>query len=361
MYILVTLVILLILFAMFVLNLPVFGAKPKGERLQRIMNLPLYKNGALQNQSLTPALPPDLSYFTILKRVIKGNKNGSPTQTLPHLIPSLENSDQLKITWFGHSTYFIQVDSLNILVDPVFSERPSPFQFMGTKRFKGTDIIKPADFPSLDLILITHDHYDHLDYHAILALKDKTKHFITSLGVGAHLEHWGVKSDQISELAWGEQCATFADLKFTALPSRHFSGRGFKRNQTLWSSFVLQTKNHNLYLGGDSGYDTHFKMIGEQYGPFDLAILECGQYNTMWPLIHLFPEYVAQAGIDLKADRIMPVHWAKYKLALHDWNESIERLIKAATEKKLEVITPMLGQSFTLDDKLPTETWWRNL
>jgi hypothetical protein len=254
--------ILIVVSTLIILNLPVFGQKPKGKRLESIKSLPLYLNGALQNQSVTPTLPAGVSYLDIINRMVKGNPNGSPQKALPHLRSDFTVSEQLKITWFGHSSYLIQVDGLNILVDPVFCERLSPFQFMGTKQFKGTDFLEVENLPALDIVLITHDHYDHLDYHAILKLKDKASRFVTSLGVGAHLEHWGVAPEKIIELSWNEQSAPFPTIKFIALPARHFSGRKFKRNQSLWSSFVLKTAQHQLYLGGDSGYDSHFKAIG---------------------------------------------------------------------------------------------------
>lgn len=353
--------VVIILLVIYILNLAVFGKHPNKDRLQKIKNLPNYQDGEIKNQSLTPTKPDDVSYWQMIRKMVEGNENGSPKQSLPHVKPDFNRSEKLKITWFGHSSYLLQVDGKNILVDPVFSERVSPFQFMGTKRFAGTDFVQPADFPKLDIILITHDHYDHLDYASILALKDQTTHFITSLGVGAHLEYWGVKPSQITELAWGEETSPFPNTSFTATPARHFSGRLFKRNQTLWSSFVLKTKNNNIYIGGDSGYDHHFKTIGATYGPFDLAILECGQYNKMWPWIHMFPEQVAQACIDLNAKVLMPVHWGKYKLALHDWDEPIKRVVKKAEELKLPITTPKLGESFTLGANSPSDKWWLNL
>ncbi|MES2418644.1 MAG: MBL fold metallo-hydrolase [Bacteroidota bacterium] len=357
-YIVLALIILLLLIGVWILNLPVFGKHPKKGRQQRLKKLPNYDNGELKNESFTPTKPADVSYWEMIIALIKGNKNGSPKKPLPHLKPDFNRSEQLKITWFGHSSYLIQVDGKNILVDPVFSARTSPFQFLGTKNFLGTDFIEPADFPPLDLILITHDHYDHLDYQSILKLKAQTTHFVATLGVGAHLTHWGIPENQITELAWGETTSSMQGIAFTAAPARHFSGRGFKRNQTLWASYILKTKNNTLYLGGDSGYDKHFKEIGKKYGPFDLAVLECGQYNTMWPFIHQFPEEVVQASIDLKAACFMPVHWGKYKLALHDWDEPIKRVVAESNALGIRIATPMLGESFYLDGPLPSRQWW---
>jgi L-ascorbate metabolism protein UlaG (beta-lactamase superfamily) len=358
MYLTLAIILAFALLTLWVLNLPVFGKHPSGERLQRIKNLSSYNDGEIKNLSLTPAKSDDVTYIQLMARIIKGNKNAFPKKTLPHVKPDFALSDAPKLTWFGHSSYLIQVEGKNILVDPVFSERTSPFQFLGTRSFEGTNFIKPKDFPAIDLIIITHDHYDHLDYTSILKLKGKTKHFLTSLGVGAHLEYWGIAAHQISELAWGESTSAISNFNFTATSARHFSGRGFKRNQTLWSSFIMQTKTNRIFIGGDSGYDKHFKEIGEKYGPFDLAILECGQYNAMWPFIHMYPEEVAQAAVDLKATILMPVHWGKFRLALHDWDEPIKRVVAKSEELNVKITTPMLGESFLINDALPTIRWW---
>jgi L-ascorbate metabolism protein UlaG (beta-lactamase superfamily) len=219
--------------------------------------------------------------------------------------------------------------------------------------------------PPLDAVIITHDHYDHLDYETILQLIPKTKHFHTSLGVGEHLEHWGIPSAAISEYDWWEE-GTIADgIRITAAPARHFSGRGIVRNTTLWSSFILKTQAHTLYLGGDSGYDTHFATIGEKYGPFDLVILECGQYNTGWKFIHLMPEEVVQAAQDLRATALLPVHWGKFTLALHAWDEPIRRVTTSAKERGMLVTTPRIGEVVPLEtgnsQQLPCEHWWETV
>lgn len=357
----ISIIILITLLNIYTLNTSVFGKLPTGERLNKIRSLANYRDGEFKNLSDTPLKPDDVSYFDLIYGLIKGNKNGSPKHIIPHKTPDFSNSDEFKMTWFGHSSYLIQVGHRNILVDPIFSERVSPFQFIGAKNFKGTEFIKPEQLPPLDIILITHDHYDHLDYQSILQLKNKTSQFITSSGVGAHLERWGIDSCKIAELAWNETFSPFADCSFTATSARHFSGRKFKRNQTLWSSFVLQTKNNKIYLGGDSGYDLHFKEIGKTYGPFDLAILECGQYDNMWPLIHMMPEQVIQAAIDLNAKLLLPVHWGKFSLALHDWDDPIIRITKKAHELNFPILTPYLGQTFNLKDSSKFSEWWSNI
>jgi L-ascorbate metabolism protein UlaG (beta-lactamase superfamily) len=227
-------------------------------------------------------------------------------------------------------------------------------------------VITAADLPPLDAIILTHDHYDHLDYETILQLAPKTKHFHTSLGVGAHLEHWGIAASAISEYDWWEggviADSTVADgIEIFAAPARHFSGRGVIGNKTLWSSFILKTATHTLYVGGDSGYDTHFKAIGDKYGPFDLVMLECGQYNLSWKLIHLMPEEVVQAAQDLRAKALLPVHWGKFTLALHAWDESIRRVTAEAQKRELRITTPRIGEVIRLDSVYPSDHWWEGV
>lgn len=358
MYSLLGIIAVLVLLTVWVLNLPVFGRAPEGVRLERLKKLSNFKaDGTLDNLSPTPMKPEGVSYWDMIVGMIKGNDNSSPKKALPHVVPDFTATDKTRLIWFGHSSYYLQIDGIKILVDPVFSKRPSPISFIGTGSFIGTDFVKVEDFPELDIVLITHDHYDHLDYQSILKLKDKTRLFITSLGVGAHLEHWGIPSEKIVELAWGED--TIANsLKFTAAPARHFTGRGFKRNQTLWSAFILQGSRHKLYLGGDSGYDTHFKKTGEMHGPFDMAILECGQYNAYWPLIHMFPEQTVQAAKDLKAKVLLPVHWGKFTLAMHSWDEPAIRVVKQAKVDHVRITTPILGEAIVLDENYPSKEWW---
>ncbi len=357
MYTFFVVIAILILLTFWILNVPAFGALPAGARLQKIKALPNYRDGEIKNFSFTPMKPQDVSYFKIFWELLKKNPLKFPEFALPHANPDFSAGADIRITWFGHSSYFLNINGLKVLVDPVFSARTSPFSFIGTKNFKGTDFIKADDLPDLDIILITHDHYDHLDYQTILKLKDRTKLFVTSLGAGAHLERWGVTGDKIKELAW-DQSITTASLQFTALPARHFTGRKFKRNQSVWSAFVLETPVGKLYLGGDSGYDTHFSEAGDKHGPFDLAILECGQYNAFWPAIHMFPEQTVQAAKDLKAKALMPVHWGKFTLAAHNWNDPILRVVEAAADQEQLILTPILGETFILGKEFPTRRWW---
>jgi len=340
----------------------VFGKLPSGERLKRVLSSPQYQNGKFCNQSFTPDLAEDATMWKVLKAFRSKPKTTKPPAPLPSVRPDLQSvsNNHPALIWFGHSSYYLQVEGLKILVDPVFSGKASPVPGM-IKAFPGTDMIKVTDFTELDYVLITHDHYDHMDYESIRQLKSRTRMWITSLGVGAHLEYWGIGKETIIELDWWEEASLKNNCRITAAPSRHFSGRGMKRAQTIWSSFILNTPNYQYYLGGDSGWDTHFEAIGKRFGPFDLAILECGQYHPYWKHIHMMPEEVAKAAEALGAKKLLPVHWGKFSLALHPWDEPIERLISAAKNASFQLLTPMMGQTIKLSGNEPyNQFWWRD-
>jgi L-ascorbate metabolism protein UlaG (beta-lactamase superfamily) len=329
------------------LQTEVFGQNPSGADLERIKKSVHYRDGKFNNEHFTPDLKEGVNYWDILKAYTKKVENKEPSEPIESVKTDLKSlSDEPQIVWFGHSSYLIHINGKNILVDPVFSGHASPFSF-AVKSFEGADIYKVEDMPPIDVLVITHDHYDHLDYKTVKALQPKVNHVVTSLGVGSHLKRWGYAESKITELDWHENSTIDSVLSFTAQPARHFSGRGLKRNQTFWSSFVLKTPTHNLFLGGDSGYDTHFKTIGEKYGPFDLAILECGQYNEFWKYIHTMPEETALAATELRAKALLPVHWSKFKLALHPWHEPIERVTKEAKRLNMPVIKAVIGSPLT--------------
>jgi L-ascorbate metabolism protein UlaG (beta-lactamase superfamily) len=212
--------------------------------------------------------------------------------------------------------------------------------------------------PAVDYLILTHDHYDHLDFKTIRKLKNKIDRIFCSLGVASHLVYWGIDKNRITELDWWDSAEVNENMRLTAAPAHHFSGRSIKRGQSLWSSFILKTAKLNIYLGGDSGYDDHFKEIGKKFGPFDLAILESGQYNKMWPLIHMMPEETVQAAIELKAKVLMPVHWGKFKLGMHPWNEPVKRVFAKARELNLRIITPMIGEVVLLNNNYTINHWW---
>ncbi len=345
---------------------PQFGKAPTGERQQRIERSPNYRDGSFQNLVLTEMSLKDVSIFKVLLEMMRKPANTKPSRPIPSVHTDVRAlpEDQISIVWFGHSSYLMKIGKVHILVDPVFSGNAAPFR-MFAKAFPGTgsyDVDKLPD--KIDIVLLTHDHYDHLDYKTILKLKSRAVHFYTSLGVGSHLEAWGISKDMITELDWWEETGIRVDGvdgewgRLTATPARHFSGRNFKRNKTLWSSFVLKTGEHSFFLGGDSGYGEHFKEIGQRFGPFDIAILECGQYGKYWPHIHMFPEQTVRAAQELKAKKLLPVHWAKFSLALHPWNEPIKLMTAAAVKVGQHFTTPLIGQPVVLNHHYPSSDWW---
>lgn len=264
-----------------------------------------------------------------------------------------------RLIWFGHSSFLIQMDGKNILIDPMLTEVPAPHPLLGKKRYNKELPIEIEQLPAIDILLISHDHYDHLDYKSIQRLKEKTKSYYVPLGVGSHLEAWGVTSEAIHELGWWDEInASGIQLAFT--PSRHFSGRGLNnRFSTLWGSWVIRGKSDKLYFSGDSGYGPHMKEIGEKYGPFDFAMLECGQYNRRWTDIHMIPEETAQAAQDIKADVFMPIHWAAFTLAMHAWTDPVERVIAKADEIGQPIYVPKIGEFIEIGEKFETmEKWW---
>lgn len=343
---------------------PKFGRKPSGKRLNRIQAAVNYKDGQFHNEHFTPDLAEGATYYKVLTKFFFGKSaRNKPESPLPSKRSDLKNlgADENIIVWFGHSSYFIKADGKTMLVDPVFSGSASPVSIT-TKAFAGTDVYTPDDFPDIDYLFITHDHWDHLDYDTVLKLKGKVKKVITGLGTGEHLERWGYDPQIINERNWHEELILDNGFAVHITPGRHFSGRGLKRNTALWVSFVLKTPSFKLFLGGDSGYDTHFKAIGKEHGPFDLALLECGQYNEYWKYIHMMPEEVVTAASDLHAKNFMPVHWAKFSLSIHAWDEPITRVATEAEKQHVPVVTPMIGEKVNLNAiNTAFPKWWEGL
>ena len=302
-----------------------------------------------------------MSFATFKEWFAKG-VDRVPTKPLPQVKPDLkaflEPSDDIKTIWFGHSTFLLNLSGKIILVDPVFSESASPFKFM-VKRFQ-RPVLELSELPPVDYVVISHDHYDHLDMDSMKFFKEKkaTK-FVTPLGVGSHLIGWGIEADRITELDWWGSHKV-SGVEFIATPAQHFSGRdGIHDNTTLWASWVIRTDKHNIYFSGDSGYDTHFKEIGEKYGPFDVAFIENGQYNIKWHAVHMLPEQSVQAYFDLKAKRYFPVHWGMFELAFHSWYEPIVKISQAAKEKGINLVAPKLGEMIAINDQLVAQAWWK--
>ncbi|WBV61168.1 MBL fold metallo-hydrolase [Chryseobacterium camelliae] len=364
MYIILTIAALIVLLYFVITGQQAFGAEAKGERLKRMQESKYFKDQQFQNLSNTPSLAEGHSMPKVLYDFFFKKKDPllKPSENLPSIHTDLKTlpKEQDVFIWMGHSSYYIQTDGVSFLIDPVLSSYGSPFKFFN-KAFAGADIFKPEDIPNIDYLVITHDHYDHLDYPTVKAIKDKVGKVILPLGVGAHLERWGYQPEQLIEEEWGSETVLKNHFKITFTPARHFSGRKVKRNVTLWTSYVLETPTKKIFLGGDSGYDTHFKMIGEKFGPFDYAILENGQYNEAWKYIHALPEDVIQASIDVRAKKIIPVHSAKFALALHPWNEPLQKVVDLGKEKNLNILTPMIGEPVDLNEETHQfKIWWKD-
>lgn len=349
------------------MSLKITGKLPSGKHLERLKQSPNYKDGAFQNLSPTPMKSEGVTYWKMMKEFFKKHPETAPPAKLPFVKTDLLklNSTEPALVWFGHSSYLIRIETKNFLIDPVFSGNAAPVSFM-VKAFAGSNEYKAADMPEIDYLILTHDHYDHLDFKTIRRLKNKVKMIYCSLGISSHLKYWGIDEKVITEMDWWQSENLEEGMQLTAAPARHFSGRGIKRGQTLWSSFILSTPSLNLYLGGDSGYDSHFKEIGNKFGPFDLAILESGQYNNMWPLIHMMPEEAVQAAVDLNAKALMPAHWGKFRLGMHPWNEPVKRILTKAEEmnkeqitgNKLQVATPKIGELYIINSISSGTNWW---
>jgi L-ascorbate metabolism protein UlaG (beta-lactamase superfamily) len=344
-----------------VLRLPVFGALPKGKHKQKVQSSPHFSKGQFQNLMPTPAFTEGYNMAKVMREwLFDREPQRKPTQALPYEktdLHALKREDEV-LVWFGHSSYYFQLNGLRFLVDPVLSGSASPFA-KGIPAFEGSDVYKAEDIPSIDVLLVTHDHYDHLDYPTIRALLPKINRVYCGLGVGAHLQRWGVSAEQLHELDWHQQLKINNDITLSAVPTRHFSGRSLKRNSTLWLGFVVETPGYKLLVGGDSGYGEHFKQIGAQHGPFDLVLLENGQYDRKWKYIHMQPEEVLQAAQDLRAKRLLPVHSAKFALANHPWDEPLRRIQSAAGNFSLQLATPQIGERLELQN--PTQSfqkWW---
>ncbi|MGP1993965.1 MBL fold metallo-hydrolase [Zobellia laminariae] len=359
--------VLVITYVLFNNFYPSFGGDVTKERQQVYKQSEQFKEGIFINKK---DVPKDLSFSESLNLAYKfftiKVPNGRPKEDLKVIkLDSANVADyksKTRMIWYGHSSFLLQMDGLNILLDPMFGVVPAPHPWLGDDRFNKEMPLEVEKLPRIDAVIFSHDHYDHLDYETILKLKDKTNHYFVPLGLGVHLEAWGIPADKITEMDWWEE-KQLENITLVCTPAQHFSGRKLDNSQsTLWSSWVVKSINENIYFSGDSGYAPHFKEIGEKYGPFDLALMECGQYDKMWPDIHMMPEETAQAGLDVKAKKIMPIHWAGFKLALHDWKDPIKRVEAKALELNLKVIAPQIGQEIIVADSVSTyANWWKNL
>lgn len=362
----ISITVLLVLATFLYMKQAKFGKAPNGEHLDHISQSANYNDGMFKNLSVTPDLSDGHTYWSIIKdQFFTSHPRTKPGEPIPSSKTDLFAlpEDENVLVWFGHSSYFIQLDGIKILVDPVFSGNASPIP--GTvKSFPGTDQYTPEDIPEVDYLIISHDHYDHLDYQTIKALETKVNNVICGLGVGSHLKHWGYPEDKITEKDWYETVGVNSNFTIHALPARHFSGRGFARKNTLWASYLIESPSMKIYIGGDSGYDTFFKEIGNQFGEIDLAILDNGQYNDAWKEIHMHPDQVLQAAHDLNAKQLFPVHSSKYVLAMHPWDEPLNRVkqLNEHSENPISLFTPVIGTKIDLNDSTATFTsWWEGV
>ncbi len=347
---------------MFIIFHPVFGNKPSKQELNKYRTVKNYDEGVFTNQIQTEMTTDLRSMLPVLKEFLKRNPNRQPKNALP--IKSFQlnenTNEETRVTWFGHSALLIEMDGKRILIDPMFGSSPSPVPWFGNKRYSKELPFNINEFPIVDLVVLSHDHYDHLDYGTIKQLKHKVKQFAVPLGVAGHLKRWGVEPDRIKECNWWDEIQP-SGISMICTPARHFSGRSLTdRNSTLWCSWIIQGKDSNIYFSGDSGYGPHFKEIGERYGPFDLSLMECGQYHEKWAAIHMMPEETVQAHLDVRGKVMIPIHWGAFTLSLHNWKDPVERAVNAATERNVEICTPQIGETITLgSESLPALKWWR--
>ena len=366
-YIVLSLITLLIIIGVLFINLsPQFGGVASKQQQELFSKSKHYKDGKFLNNG---GVKMEMSFkdsFKAMWVLFKSNSKAEPNKNITvqkiDSITIANYNSKTRFIWFGHSTFLLQIKGKNLLIDPMFGNVPAPNPLLGNKRFSNKLPIEIEKLPSIDAVLITHDHYDHLDYESIQKLKDKVNIFYTPLGIGIHLLKWGVEKERIIELDWWQEIK-FEELTIRCTPAQHFSGRGISdREKTLWCSWIIQSDDENLFFSGDSGYAPHFKEIGDKYGPFDFAFMECGQYNDLWPLVHMYPEETAQAGLDVKAKKMMPIHWGAFKLASHSWTDPVERISKKAKELNIDLVIPKIGESIEIELNYTEEIdpWWRN-
>ena len=335
------------------------------ERDKRIQNSPQFKDGEFQNPILAPIMAAGSTGAYIRERLFGERIDPEPTGVLP--LKSIKKSDWTNIesknfsyVWLGHSSILVAADGKTVLVDPVLEERASPFSWFGPKRFHPAPITA-KDLPPIDVVLITHDHFDHLEEPTIKQIVDKTGLFLAPLGIGELFDEWGIPSEKYVELDWWEQHRV-GSLSFTATPAVHYARRGlFDGNERLWCSWSVNGKNHKFFISGDSGYYDGFKEVGRKLGPFDATFLKIGSYDEKWKQIHMLPEKAVQQHLDVKGGTLVPLHWATFDLAMHPWYEPIERLVTAAREKNVPYTTPLIGEKVKLN-RLPNENpWWKTV
>lgn len=295
---------------------------------------------------------------------VASEKGTEPEGEIPVGMPDFNrdlSEDEVQVTWFGHSSLLLQMHGMNVLIDPIFSERSSPVSFAGNKRFSHAPVTV-EELPHIDAVVISHDHYDHLDYNAIKALDEKTDCYIVPLGVENHLERWNVEESKIHNMAWWEEIAV-GGLTVRCTPARHYSGRSLDDQfATLWASWVFEDEYYRIFESGDSGYGKQYQQIHDRYGDFDFVLIDCSQYDVTWPDVHMFPEEAVRAVQELGAKTAMPIHWGAFALANHAWDDPAERFVTAGESSGLQIVTPMIGGTVHLKEaEKYMERWWRDI
>lgn len=355
------LVVLLAVSGCLYLNQLRFGRLPKGERLDRISKSPNYRDGTFHNREPIVRIVEGGGGLGLwLKFLLRDGDGLTPPGPLPVVKTDLRalDPDADVVVWLGHSSYFVRMGGRTILIDPVFSDHASPVSF-STRAFEGTTLYTAEDMPDIDYLLISHDHWDHLDYDTVTALRPKVGHVVTGLGVGEHFARWGFPDEMVHEADWDETVQLDDGLTIHLLTSRHFSGRLFDRNRTLWVAFALETSSRRIFYSGDSGYGSHFKAIGERFGGFDLVMVDSGQYNEAWQYVHMNPEQAAQAAADLQARAALPSHTGRFNISYHTWDDPFRRFVAAGSDKPYRLVTPKIGEVVDLGNPAkPFAPWW---
>jgi L-ascorbate metabolism protein UlaG (beta-lactamase superfamily) len=340
--------------------------KSQGLRLERVRASPRFVDGTFKNTRPVGAGLKPGSGFSTLGEYFAGGQQRNPPAPLPshNPLPVWAHAPEtgLRVTWLGHSTTLVEIDGARVLTDPVWGNRASPVRFAGPKRFQPVPVPLAA-LPELDAVIVSHDHYDHLDYPTILELGKREVPFITSLGVGAHLESWGIAPERITELDWWETTRLRkSEVTITAAPSQHFSGRALgDRNHTLWSSFAMRGPDHRVFFSGDTGLTDEYAEIKTRLGPFDVVMLEVGAWHPSWGDIHLGPSNALEALRLLGGGTLLPVHWGTFNLAIHAWDEPAETLLALSQQASAQLVMPQLGapaETARLDEVDP---WWRGV
>lgn len=339
-----------------------FGAKPTKADIQQYEQSPQWDGEHFVNSIPTSMA---ISIRTLPKLLYKQfceKKDREPSHPLP-IVPFdkevfVTQDNEVRYIWYGHSVVLLRIQGKNILIDPMLGNNAAPIAPFPIKRFSENTLDIIDQLPTIDLVLLSHDHYDHLDYDSIQKLQSKVKQFYVALGVKRHLVKWNIKPESITEFDWWQQ-VNFHDINITFTPTRHFSGRGLTdRAKSLWGGWALKTPTENIWFSGDSGYGPHFEAIGKRLGPFDFAFMECGQYNENWSQIHMFPEESIQAAIDAGVRNMMPVHWAGFALAQHTWTDPVVRFIAAAEKHEFLYNVPQLGTVQKITNQNHT-AWWQ--